>query len=327
MTTKPNAAEANGPRKPYTPAGQARSAGRTEPDAAEATGRRKPYITADHVSSARRTEPDAAEADGRRKPYIRVGQASADRTTRRFTVHHDGVTIPVTRGGRGRPLVLCPGLNSTQADLHELTDLLRRDHDVVTFDLRGHGLASAAGSYSFESFLGDLAAVLEPGRLGLPSAPVVVGYSLGADLAVNYAAAHPGAVAGLVLIDGANPVPEPFITEDALPEFRTMFEDLAARQQGSLTGREILELNVEIDAIRAGILDRYRRIDRPISVIISTSMAGAEERFNRNWRAGAERLARELPHISTSWLDADHRLVFTHAPEIAQIIRTFMNGT
>ncbi len=60
---------------------------------------------------------------------------------RHFTIHHDGVTIPVSRGGQGRPLVLCPGLSSTQADLREL---LRRDHDVVTFDLRGHGLASAA---------------------------------------------------------------------------------------------------------------------------------------------------------------------------------------
>lgn len=57
-------------------------------------------------------------------------------TIQHVTVHHDGVTIPVSRGGRGRPLVLCPGLNSTQADLHELTELLRRDHDVVTFDLR-----------------------------------------------------------------------------------------------------------------------------------------------------------------------------------------------
>src|SRR4051812_48455213 len=125
-------------------------------------------------------------------------------SVRHFTVHHDGVTIPVSRGGRGRPLVLCPGLNSTQSDLHELAELLRRDHDVVTFDLRGHGLASAADRYSFEAFLSDLVAVLaEPGRLDLPSAPVLVGYSLGADLAVHYAAEHPDTVAGLVLIDGA----------------------------------------------------------------------------------------------------------------------------
>ncbi|MEO3867566.1 alpha/beta fold hydrolase [Nonomuraea sp. B12E4] len=250
---------------------------------------------------------------------------------RHFTIHHDGVTIPVTRGGQGRPLVLCPGLNSTQADLHELAGLLRRDHDVVTFDLRGHGLASAADRYSFEAFLSDLAAVMaEPS-----TAPVLVGYSLGADLAMHFASEHPEAVAELVLIDGANPVPEPFITEAALPEFRAMWAEMATRQEAGrgtarqvlLTAQEILDLNLEIDVVRSRILDRYGRIDRPISMIMSTSMAGdsGEGRapgFNRNWRAGIERLVRAQPHITTSWLDADHGLVFTHAPEIARIIRS-----
>ncbi len=257
-------------------------------------------------------------------------------TTKTFTVHHDGVTIPVSRGGRGRPLVLCPGLSSTQADLHELTGLLRRDHDVVTFDLRGHGLASAADRYSFEAFLSDLVAVMaELGRLDLPSAPVLVGYSLGADLVVHYASECPDTVAELVLIDGANPVPEPFVTEADLPEFRAMWEDLATRHEAErgtarqvlLTAQDILDLNLEIDVLRSGILDRYRKIDRPISMIMSTSMAGDSgegraPRRNQNWRAGIERLVRERPHVSTSWLDADHRLVFTHAPEIAQIIRS-----
>ncbi|MBB4936514.1 pimeloyl-ACP methyl ester carboxylesterase [Streptosporangium album] len=259
-----------------------------------------------------------------------------DRTMRHFTIHHDGVTIPVSRDGRGRPLVLCPGLNSTQADLHELAELLRADHDVVTFDLRGHGLASAADRYSFEAFLSDLVAVMaELGNLGLPAAPVLVGYSLGADLAVHYACEHPGAVAELVLIDGANPVPEPFITEAVLPEFRAMWEDLATQQEAErgtarrvlLTAQEILDLNVEVDVVRSEILDRYRKIDRPISMIMSTSMAGDDgeghaPRFNQNWRAGVERLVREHPHIATTWLNADHGLVFTHAPEIAQIIRS-----
>ncbi|MEU7834881.1 MULTISPECIES: alpha/beta fold hydrolase [unclassified Nonomuraea] len=263
------------------------------------------------------------------------GEQAGDRTMRHFTVHHDGVTLPVTRGGRGRPLVLCPGLNSTQAHLHELTELLRRDHDVLTFDLRGHGLASAADHYSFETFLSDLTAVLAE----LDAAPTLVGYSLGADLAVHYAAEHPGAVADLVLIDGANPVPEPFITEALLPEFRAMWADLATRQQAErgtarqvlLTAQEILDLNIEIDAVRSRILDRYEKIDRPIRLIMSTSMAGDSgeghaPRFNRNWRAGGERLIREQPHLAMSWLDADHQLVFTHAPEIAQIIRGAQTG-
>ena len=36
--------------------------------------------------------------------------------------------------------------------------------------------------------------------------PILVGWSLGADLAVWYAASHPGKAAGLFLIDGAVPV-------------------------------------------------------------------------------------------------------------------------
>jgi pimeloyl-ACP methyl ester carboxylesterase len=258
-----------------------------------------------------------------------------DRTMRHFTIHHDGVRIPVSRGGQGRPLVLCPGLNSTQADLHELTELLRRDHDVVTFDLRGHGLASAADRYSFDAFLGDLVAVLA--GLDLPSAPVFVGYSLGADLAVHYAAECPDTVAELVLIDGANPLPEPFITEADLAEFRAMADDLATRQEAQrakgtahqvlLTARNILDLNLEIDAVRSIILDQYRKIDHPIRMIMSTSIAGDSTegrapRHNQLWRAGIERLVCERPHISTSWLGTDHRLVFTHAPEIAEIIRS-----
>lgn len=250
-------------------------------------------------------------------------------TTTTSTIRHDGVTIPVSRGGRGRTVVLCPGLCSTQADLHELTRLLRRDHDVVTFDLRGHGLSSPGERYTFDAFAGDLAAVLA--RLDPPSPPVLVGYSLGADLVVRHASEHPGTTAGLVLVDGASPVPEPFLTEADLPVLRAMWEDQAARlrTEVALTGQDVLDLNLELDAFRSRILDHYRKIDGPIGVIASTAMAGTAgdertTRYNRLWRAGFERLARELPHVSTTWAEADHRIVLTHAPRIARIIQTLV---
>lgn len=249
----------------------------------------------------------------------------------RFTIDHDGVTIAVSRGGRGQPLVLCPGLSSTQADLDELSTLLRRDHDVVTFDFRGHGLASAADDYTFEAFFSDLSAVLA--RVDLPAPPVLVGYSLGADLAVRYAAEHPGAVDRLVLVDGANPIPEPFLTEADLPAFRAMWTVMAAaneprrgtKRQVLLTGPEILALNVEIDEYRSRILGLYQEIDRPIDLIMATSMAGDGDdelvvRANRNWRAGVERLTRARPDVTVSWLAADHLLVFSHAREIARLV-------
>ncbi|MCP9620873.1 alpha/beta hydrolase [Nocardia otitidiscaviarum] len=267
------------------------------------------------------------------------------------TITHDGVAIPVSRGGTGRPLVLCPGLTSTQAELSELIGLLRRDHEVVSFDLRGHGRTSAGAVYAFEAFLGDFRAVMtELVRDGLAEPPVLVGHSYGADVIAHYAAESSGSIARLVLIDGANPIPTPFITAADLPGFRALWEDAARERQAVadparrvvLTGREILELNLEIDRMRSGldldnavldnavvgsgIIDRYRAIGCPITMIMSTSMAGSGDdagsrRYNGLWRAGVQRLVREFPHIATSWLDADHGLVVTHAPEIARIIR------
>lgn len=262
-----------------------------------------------------------------------------------FTVRHEGGTIPVSRGGEGRTLVLCPGLSSTQAELHELIEVLRRDFDVVSFDLRGHGFSSAADRYCFDAFLGDFVAVMaEVGRLGLSSAPMLAGHSYGADLIVHYAAEHPESVGELVLIDGANPIPAPFITTADLPGFRALWADLATWQQtirGTsrqvlLTAREILDLNLELDVLRSGIdldidvvgpgiLERYRKIDCPIRMIMANSMAGDSgegraPRHNRLWRAGIERLAREQPQIAISWLDATHALVVDHVPEVAQLI-------
>ncbi|TDU91114.1 alpha/beta hydrolase family protein [Kribbella voronezhensis] len=250
------------------------------------------------------------------------------------TIHHDGVTISMSRGGHGRPMILCPGLNSTQADLHELVGLLRHDYDVVTFDLRGHGLSSAADSYLFADFLSDLTAVTSTQQRIQPEAtPVLVGYSLGADLAVHYASEHPGSVTELLLIDGANPVPEPFITATDLPLFRALWEQQAEHQetlrgtprQVLLTAQEILDLNVQLDGIRARILDRYRTIDRPITMIMSAAMAGDSSQgraLNQNWQAGFDRLVQDQPQINTFRIDADHGLVLTHAPQIADIIRT-----
>ncbi|CAM4475919.1 alpha/beta fold hydrolase [Nocardia ninae] len=267
--------------------------------------------------------------------------------TEQFTVRHDGVTIPVTRGGEGRPLVLCPGLTSTQAELHELVELLRRAFEVFTFDLRGHGYSSPADQYAFDAFLGDFGAVMAAvGRLGLPTAPLLAGHSYGADLILHYASEYPDTVSGLILIDGANPLPAPFITQADLPEFRALWEYVVTQQetikgtpsQVLLNAQQILDLNLELDVIRsgidleidvvgAGILNLYRKIDCPIHLIMATAMAGDSgegraPRHNRLWRAGMERLVRERPDITTSLLDATHGLVVTHAPDIARIIRS-----
>ncbi|GIG67835.1 alpha/beta fold hydrolase [Phytomonospora endophytica] len=225
---------------------------------------------------------------------------------RTFTVEHDDVTLHVTRGGTGRPLVFCPGLNVSQEDLAGLLTALRRDFDVVAFDLSGHG-RSTPGPFTVEGFYADLVAVMDAVDL---DAPVLMGYSLGADLAVRYAAAHP--VGALVVVDGANPLPEPFITEEYLPQFREIFGD-----------PDVLRLNMEVDEVRLQILDRWRRISAPVTLVTSTAIAGEDgpERHNALWLDGFDRLMREIPGITATRLPGDHGLVFAHADAIARIVR------
>ncbi|MCE6998862.1 alpha/beta hydrolase [Saccharothrix sp. S26] len=72
---------------------------------------------------------------------------------------------------------------------------LARDHEVVRYDARGHGGSSpVTGPFSHHR---DLAGLLD--GLGLDR-PTLVGVSLGARTAVDFALAHPDRVAGLVLV-------------------------------------------------------------------------------------------------------------------------------
>ncbi|NEB01420.1 hypothetical protein [Streptomyces sp. SID13726] len=53
----------------------------------------------------------------------------------------------------------------------------------------------------------------------------------------------------------------------------------AVRDRGTacqvlLSGEDILALNLELDALRSRVLNRYRGIDAPIHMIMSTSSAG-----------------------------------------------------
>ncbi|MCX7891473.1 MAG: alpha/beta hydrolase [Burkholderiales bacterium] len=117
----------------------------------------------------------------------------------------DGAAIayrvtPAASPRPGRALVLVHGLASNLTRWSEFvahTPLAAR-WDLVRVDLRGHGGSPWSGPLTLERWADDLAAVLE--HEGHPRG-VVVGHSLGAQVALVFAARHPGRTAGIVLID------------------------------------------------------------------------------------------------------------------------------
>jgi pimeloyl-[acyl-carrier protein] methyl ester esterase len=114
----------------------------------------------------------------------------------------DGVRLHVEVAGTGPALLVVHGWSRSSADVAALAACLpgRR---VLAPDLRGHG-RSSAGPFTLAALAADLAALAEAEAL---EGALLLGWSLGAQVALAALAAHPALrrrVAGLVLL-GATP--------------------------------------------------------------------------------------------------------------------------
>ncbi|MBM3150762.1 MAG: alpha/beta fold hydrolase, partial [Chloroflexi bacterium] len=102
------------------------------------------------------------------------------------------------RPGSGMPLVLLHGFPLDHCIWQPLLPFLPAGAWLLTPDLRGHGLSdSPPGMYTMASMADDLAAIL--GYLRIRRA-VVVGHSMGGYVALAFAQAHTGLLAGLGLV-------------------------------------------------------------------------------------------------------------------------------
>jgi len=99
------------------------------------------------------------------------------------------------------PAVVCiHGLTANHTCWASVADLLSPAYRLIAYDLRGRGESDKPEKgYSLALHNEDLAGLLD--HFGLKRA-VLVGHSLGAHIAVRFAAMHPERVSKLVLIDG-----------------------------------------------------------------------------------------------------------------------------
>ena len=116
----------------------------------------------------------------------------------------DGATLGyrLFRGAAAprRLIVLLHGVASNMSRWSEFVEhtSLKQTWDLLRPDLRGHGESFARGGLGLEIWCRDLRDVLD--AEGYDQA-LLIGHSLGAQVAVQFAARYPGRVRGLVLID------------------------------------------------------------------------------------------------------------------------------
>lgn len=125
---------------------------------------------------------------------------------RAHTLHRpDGGTIayrvsPAATASRDPALVLLHGLASNLSRWTEFVEhsALRGQRTLIRLDLRGHGASTCGGAVGLPVWVEDLLAVLE---LEGHRRAILIGHSLGAQVALHFARQHPDRTAGLVLID------------------------------------------------------------------------------------------------------------------------------
>jgi pimeloyl-ACP methyl ester carboxylesterase len=110
------------------------------------------------------------------------------------------------------PIVILHGIRDVAASLLVIAEPLAERWYVVLPELRGHGESENSNHYSVWQFIYDLYRVID--ALALAS-PVVVGHSLGGQIAAHHAAMFPEQVRALVIVEGLGPPARPFETNSS----------------------------------------------------------------------------------------------------------------
>ena len=121
----------------------------------------------------------------------------------RQILHHDGAHLSYWLSrpeGAERSLVMLHGVASNHTRWSEFIShsTLAEKWNFLRPDLRGHGDSMFHGRISRGRWVADLKAIMEHEAL---SQAILLGHSLGAEIALDFSAAYPDSVAGLVLID------------------------------------------------------------------------------------------------------------------------------
>lgn len=110
-----------------------------------------------------------------------------------------GVSLEYVEQGRadGVPVLLLHGVTDSWRSFEPVLPHLPPSLRVIAITQRGHGDASRPDRYHFGDMAGDIAAFMY--SLGIPSA-VLVGHSMGGQVAQRVAIDYPARVGGLVLL-------------------------------------------------------------------------------------------------------------------------------
>jgi pimeloyl-ACP methyl ester carboxylesterase len=107
--------------------------------------------------------------------------------------------------GAGKTLLAVHGITANCMSWKTYASALTPEHKLIAVDLRGRGLSDKPSSgYSIDHHVQDIRCLLD--RMELPEV-IIIGHSLGAFIALVFAASYPQRTQGLILVDGGGSMP------------------------------------------------------------------------------------------------------------------------
>ena len=191
---------------------------------------------------------------------------------------------------RGPAVVLLHGLMDNSAGfaplLAALDDRGALDYDLIAPDWRGHGDSEPTpGAYWFPNYLADLEALLA--TLGVTEPVVLVGHSMGGQIASLYAGARPERVAGLVALDSLNvPDSDP---QDSPARYRDWLDTLA---HGAAEAERVYD---SVAAFAARLARRYPELDDAALQYLAAAVARGPRKTGASACVSTRRICAACP--------------------------------
>ncbi|WP_327129588.1 alpha/beta fold hydrolase [Streptomyces sp. NBC_01727] len=217
----------------------------------------------------------------------------------------DDTALAVTdTGGTGRPVVYLNGQFASQPSWRRVIAELGSGYRHITYDERARGKSKRSADYSFEAGVRDVGAVLETRGV---DRPLLVGWSYGAALGVQWAARNPDRVAGVVSVDGA--LPYDFTDDSTLEQIRQTFRRMRwllplVRPLGMtarMSAEQHADCNVEILEVLAKFGPVLEEVTVPVRFVMGTGVhMGATQEQVQQMRTSLDPLLARNPYLKVS---------------------------
>jgi pimeloyl-ACP methyl ester carboxylesterase len=230
--------------------------------------------------------------------------------TRLYTVDEPGGDPPV--------LFLGGGFGTVQ-NWKRVIDQLQGRHRSVRFDARARGRSGTSNDYSAAAAVDDVGRVVTATGI---ERPILVGWSYGATIAVRYASTHPGAVRGMVLIDGGYPIA--MFDEAGKEKTRAQFRRLGwimrilavFGRSAHMSPAESADVVIEMDQVNGALGADFAALACPATFVVgSGGHSGATDDEMRTVRAAVTDAVAANPLVTVfATVPYKHTQILSKAP-------------